>query len=103
MDHSTIRHSAGKGITFSQQQSYMAQFSNNTITGCADTPYEVNPEYIREMGAGNSFTGNASGKDAITVFNGGVETTGTWRNHGVPYRVPEGVVSASAARQGSPS
>jgi hypothetical protein len=90
MDHSTIRHSAGKGITFWQQGSYMAQFSDNTITACADYPFEVNPEYIREMGAGNSFTGNATGKDAITVFLGGVETSGAWRNHGVPYRIPEG-------------
>lgn len=90
MDHSTIRHSAAKGITFWQQGSHMAAFTSNTITGCKDYPFEVNPEYIREMGAGNSFTGNAAGKDAITVFYGDVETSGTWRNHGVPYRIPDG-------------
>ncbi|MBU1701408.1 MAG: hypothetical protein KJ970_09510 [Candidatus Eisenbacteria bacterium] len=90
MDHSTIQHSAGKGIAFSQQGSHMAAFTNNTITGCADYPLEVEPEYVRELGAGNSFTGNAAGKNAITVYYGIVETSGTWRHHGVPYRVPEG-------------
>ncbi len=90
MDHSTIRYSAAKGITFWQQGSHMAAFTNNTITGCADYPFEVDPEYVREMGAGNGFTGNAAGKNAITVFYGGVETSGTWRDHGVPYRIPDG-------------
>lgn len=90
MDHSTVRYSAGKGISYYQQGSHMTQFTNNTITGCADVPLEVEAEYVRELGAGNSFTGNAAGKDAIMVYQSVVETSGTWLDQGVPYRFPDG-------------
>jgi len=90
MDHSTLRYSAGKGISYFQQGSHMAQFANNTITGCADVPFEVEAEYVRELGTGNAFTGNAAGKNAIMVYQAVVETSGTWRNQGVPYRFADG-------------
>jgi hypothetical protein len=89
MDHSTIRNSAGRGIYY-EHAGHVEQFSNNTITDCAGYPLALDPEYVRYLGTGNDYTGNAPGHDAIEIYYGGVETSGTWRNQGVPYRVTEG-------------
>jgi len=86
MDHCTIRHAGAKGITY-EHAGHVDQFNNNTITDCADYPFETEPEYVRYLGTGNSFTGNAPGKDKIMVYDGVVVTSGTWRNQGVPYEI----------------
>lgn len=88
MDHCTIRRSAGRGI-FYEHAGHVEQFNNNTITECAGYPLATDPEYVRHLGTGNDYTGNASGFDAIEVYYGGVETSATWRDQGVPYRVTE--------------
>jgi hypothetical protein len=89
MDYSTLRESAGFGISY-DREAHLEDFDHNTITSCADFPIEIAPEWVRELGAGNDFTGNDEGKDAIHVFNGWVSTTATWLDHGVPYQVKEG-------------
>ena len=88
MDHSTIRHSAGRGIYY-EHAGHVEQFNNNTITDCANYPLALDPEYVRHLGTGNNYTGNDAGYDAIEVYYGGVETSGTWLDQGVPYRITE--------------
>ncbi|MDO9069563.1 MAG: Ig-like domain-containing protein [Deltaproteobacteria bacterium] len=89
MDHSIIRNSAGRGIYY-EHGGHVEQFNNNTITDCADYPLALDADYVRHLGVGNDYTGNDSGYDAIEIYGGGVETSGTWRNQGVPYRITEG-------------
>jgi hypothetical protein len=86
MDHCIIRHAGGHGISY-EHEGHVEQFNNNTITTCADFPLETEPEYVRHLGTGNSFTGNDPGKDRIMVYDGGIGTSGTWRNQGVPFEV----------------
>lgn len=86
MDHCTIRHAGGHGITY-EHAGHVEAFNHNTITTCADYPLETEPEYVRYLGSGNSFTGNDAGKDRIMLYDGVVVTTGTWRNQGVPYEI----------------
>lgn len=86
MDHCTIRHAGGHGITY-DHAGYVEQFNNNIITTCADYPLETEPEYVRYLGTGNSFTGNDPGKDKIMLYDGVVVTSGTWHNQGVPYEL----------------
>jgi hypothetical protein len=54
----------------------------------------INPEYVRTLGTGNTFTNNTN--NAILVRNGYVTTTGTWLNQGIPY-VIEGDVGVEDA------
>jgi hypothetical protein len=100
MDHCILRYGAGKGISY-DHFGHLAQFTGNTITGCANYPLEVNAEYVRELGTGNDFTGNAAGKDVIQIFQGTVETTCLWRDQGVPYRVPDGNYVSVGTQVGS--
>jgi hypothetical protein len=88
MDHCTIRRSAGRGI-FYDHAGHVEQFNNNTITECAGYPLALDPDHVRHLGTGNDYTGNDAGFDAIEVSYGGVETSATWRDQGVPYRVTE--------------
>lgn len=44
---------------------------------------------VSRMMNGNTLTGN--GEDGIYVFGGGVRETGTWKNHGVPYVIGNGI------------
>jgi hypothetical protein len=89
MDHSTIRNGAGRGIYY-EHGGHVEQFNNNTITDCANYPLALDPDYVRHLGTGNHYTGNAPGYDAIEINGAGMETSGTWRNQGVPYRITEG-------------
>jgi hypothetical protein len=86
MDHCTIRHGGGKGISY-DHGGYVDEFNNNTVTACADYPLETEPEFVRHLGTGNSFTGNDAGKDKIMVYDGVMVTSGTWNNQGVPYEI----------------
>jgi len=86
MDHCTIRQSGAHGISY-EHSGHVEQFHDNTITTCADYPLVTEPEYVRHLGTGNSFTGNDAGKDKILLDHGVVVTSGTWRNQGVPYEV----------------
>jgi hypothetical protein len=88
MDYCTIRESAGRGIYY-EHSGHVVQFHDNTITECAKFPLALDPEFVRHLGTGNDYTGNAAGFDAIEVYYGGVETTATWKNQGVPYRITE--------------
>lgn len=89
MDHSTIRKSAGRGI-FYEHEGHVEEFNNNTITNCGNYPLALDPDYVRHLGIGNSYSGNDAGYDAIEIYSGGVLTSATWRDQGVPYRVTEG-------------
>jgi hypothetical protein len=88
MDHSTIRQSAGRGIYY-EHAGHVEEFHNNTITDCGNYPLALDPDYVRYLGTGNDYTGNDAGYDAIQVEYGGVLTSGTWRDQGVPYRITE--------------
>ncbi len=86
MDHCTIRHAGGKGVSY-EHGGHVEQFNDNTITTCADYPFETEPEFVRHLGTGNSFTDNDAGKDKIMIYDGVMVTSGTWHNQGVPYEV----------------
>jgi len=86
MDHCTVRQGAGPGISY-EHGGHVEQFNHNTITTCAGCPLETEPEYVRHLGAGNSFTGNDAGMDKILLYDGVMVTSGTWHNQGVPYEV----------------
>ncbi len=88
MDHSTIRHGAGRGIYY-EHAGHVEQFHDNTITDCGSFPLALDPEYVRHLGTGNDYTGNDEGYDAIEIYYGGVETNSTWLDQGVPYRITE--------------
>jgi hypothetical protein len=86
MDHSTIRHGAGPGISY-EHAGHVEQFNNNVITGCAGYALETEPEYARHLGVGNNLAGNDTGKDKVMLYDGVVVTSGTWRSQGVPFEV----------------
>lgn len=86
MDHSTIRHGAGPGISY-EHAGHVEQFNNNIITRCAGYALETEPEYARHLGTGNNFSGNDAGKDKVMLYDGVVVTSGTWRSQGVPFEV----------------
>ncbi len=94
IDHTTIRKSGGYGVCVEDDGSF-GDFSNNTITGCTKHPVRIDANFVRTIGTGNVLTGNA--KEGIHVHNGGVETDGTWLNHGVPYVVDGDVYVQSNA------
>jgi hypothetical protein len=84
VDHSIIKYSAGCGLSC-EGDGHPADFSYNAITGCTNYPVRILADYIRSLGAGNVLSGNAQGVDGVYVLGSQVTTTGTWRNHSVPY------------------
>jgi len=82
IDHTTVRKSGGYGVYVESNGSF-ADFSNNTITGCAGYSVRMDANFIRTIGAGNALTGNT--KDGVEVHGGAISTSGTWLNHNVPY------------------
>lgn len=86
MDHCTIRMGGGPGISY-EHGGHVNEFCDNTINTCADYPVVTEPEYVRYLGTGNSFTGNDAGMDEILIRDGVMVTSGTWHNQVVPYEV----------------
>jgi hypothetical protein len=87
-DHNLVRESGSNGVWVSTDGCF-GGFANNTITGCERYAVHISSEYVRTLGAGNTLTGNA--RDGIEVRGGGVSTSGTWLNHGVPYVITDDV------------
>ena len=86
LDHCTIRQGAGPGVSY-EHGGHVDHFDFNTITTCAGNALETEPEFVRYLGAGTSFTGNDAGKDRILLQDGVMVTSGTWHNQGVPYEI----------------
>jgi hypothetical protein len=87
-DHNLVRKSGSNGVWVSYA-GYFSDFTNNTVTGCTKYAVHVGAENVPTLGAGNTLTGNT--KNGIEVFHSGVQSSGTWLNHGVPYVVTENV------------
>jgi parallel beta-helix repeat protein len=78
-----IRDGSKYGV-YCERGSWFSDFSNNTITANAEYPLRMDAGVVHSIGS-NTVTGNT--KDGIDVIGGGVGTTCTWLNHGVPYIV----------------
>jgi hypothetical protein len=89
-----LRKSGNDGIIVALTGQF-AQFTNNTVAECNGYAVRINPEYVRTLGAGNTFTDNTN--NAILVRNGSVTTTGTWLNQGIPYVIDGDVGVEDAA------
>jgi hypothetical protein len=83
MDHTTIRNAPLDGIWTGDFGGCMTDFTDNVITDCGGYPIRMGATNMSLMQGGNTLTGNAH--DAIYVTGGGITTTGTWLNQGVPY------------------
>lgn len=78
-----VRNSLSSGMKFTGENGRPTQFSNNAVNNCGGHAIEIPADYVRLMTAGNSFSGNTNNDILVTTTR--VATTGTWRNHGVPY------------------
>jgi hypothetical protein len=83
-----IRYGGSDGVLASGT-GYFTQFTGNTISNCAGHAINIGPEYVRTLGAGNTYTANTY--NDILIRGGAVKTTGTWLNQGVPYNISESV------------
>jgi hypothetical protein len=92
--NSTVRKSENNGIVVTTNGKF-AQFGDNTVTDCNGYAISIYPEYVRTLGAGNTFSNNTN--NAILIKTGSVTTTGTWLNQGIPYVVAGDVAVADAA------
>lgn len=88
INNCTFQHSGNFGV-YIDDNAGLTSFANNTITSCAQYPLQINAEYVRTIGTGNTFTGNTI--NAIHVTGGTVITSGTWVNPGVPYVIESDV------------
>ncbi len=89
VSNTTIENCAGYGIN-SNYGGCDFTFTNNTITGCTH-PMFTAAEYAGSI-SGGTFTGNAIDAIYIDTYasDGEVETSQTWTNLNVPYRVKGG-------------
>jgi hypothetical protein len=89
LDNCKVRQSGDYGIVCPNNGSSFASLTNDTITSCAKYPIDIYPNNVKAIGAGNVLSGNATGFDGILVEDGtgsgGVVTSQTWPNFGVPY------------------
>lgn len=83
--NSAISNGGGIGVAFGPAGYAVNGFEGNSVTGHAEHPVDVYPNYASYMLGSNVLTGN--GSDLIRVQAGDVSTAGTWRNQGVPYEV----------------
>jgi hypothetical protein len=81
-NHNTLRQSSSDGVCLYSDAGFQS-FANNTVTGCNGYPLHLNAEFVRTIGAVNTFTSNTT--NAVYVTSGTVHTSGTWVNNGVPY------------------
>lgn len=79
----TIYNSAAKGIYVNPGR--LPQISGNVVFGCGSYPLSIGANSLRVLGPNNYFNGNAL--DLIELRSENVNTSGTWRNAGVPYFV----------------
>lgn len=89
----TIENSYSAGVSVDIGSFFNPTSNNLTIRGSATVPLIVRPLAVPSIPSG-TYTGNAF--DAIRVRDAGVPLSGTWRNLGVPYIAPEGVVISSS-------
>lgn len=78
---STIYNCSAKGIYVNPGK--LPQISGNVIFGCGSYPLSIGANSLRVLGQNNYFSGNAY--DLIELRAENVNTSGTWRNAGVPY------------------
>jgi parallel beta-helix repeat protein len=79
----TIYNNAAKGIYVNPGR--LPQISGNVIFGCGSYPLSIGANSLRVLGQNNYFSGNSF--DMIELRAETVNTSGTWRNAGVPYFV----------------
>ena len=85
VNNSTIRYCGESGIHIDASENANINISNTRITGCGIYPVVISePDYVRAIGTGNNFIGNAN--DNVYIDEGGeILTSGVWNNCGVPY------------------
>ena len=89
-----IARSAGNGIYL--HGAGFARFENDTITGCGEFPLHIPVQYVSTIGNGNSFTGNAPGKDGIEVTGDTITRNTQFRRQDVPYLIRDSIEVGSA-------
>jgi len=77
----TIYNCAAVGINMNAGS--MVSISGNVVFQCGSYPLSIGANSLRVLGGNNYFTGNSI--DRIEVRSETVNTSGTWRNPGVPY------------------
>lgn len=77
----TIYNNAATGIYVNPGR--LPQISGNVVFGCGSYPLSIGANSLRVLGQNNYFSGNAH--DLIQLRAETVDTSGTWRNAGVPY------------------
>jgi len=80
---STIYNCADDGIYMAAN--CLVSLSGNVIFGCGAYPLSIGANSLRILGENNYFTGNAN--DRIEVRAENIDSSGTWRNAGVPYYI----------------
>ncbi len=89
-----IAGSAGSGIYLHSVG--FGRFENDTITGCGEFPLHIAAQHVSTIGNGNSFTGNAPGKDGIEVTGGTITSNAQFRRQDVPYLIRDSIEVGSA-------
>lgn len=79
----TITNCLATGVYFSDIS--LASLSGNFISGCGSYPLSLTANSVRVLGEGNDFTGNAI--DRVEVRAEIINTSGIWRDPGVPYYI----------------
>jgi hypothetical protein len=86
IDTCTVRNSGDYGF-YLEGGAHFTSFTDNVVTTCLKYPVHIEADQTGSLGPGNTFRGNASGKDAIEVTSDQLTQSQTWLNHGVPYLV----------------
>jgi hypothetical protein len=82
----TIRAPLGIGVVF-DDGAIISGFDNVTVEDAGDSAFQVCSDQVTLLDA---LTSTGSVRDEIKVWQNGITTPSTWKNHGIPYRVVSG-------------
>lgn len=91
---SVLRHGAGFGL-YVDGKAPFGEFTGNTLTENAQGAAYVTANSAHLLGAGNSYRGNASGKDFVRVATDTIRGEVTWAALDVPYRAQKVTVDGT--------
>ncbi len=78
-----VRHGSGRGIQVNNSGRFGAGSANVSVQNVASYPFTIQPNHASSLPVGGTFTNNTV--NAVFLHSGGVSTSQTWPNIGIPY------------------
>jgi hypothetical protein len=83
IDHVTVQKGSGYGVLVENEAAFGPGSTTLTVRDNGNYAISIAPEYVHTLPTGGTFSGN--GHNAVVLAYGGVTTTQTWPNLGIPY------------------